>query len=73
MDAWKRCPHCEMRFALQSTLNRHLDERHAGTSRVETLEAAMRRAIRIIDDNLYHQREKVEDASAILREALEPN
>jgi len=31
----------------------------------------MRRAIGLIDKHLYSQREKVKDASAILREALE--
>ena len=38
--------------------------------RIEKLQAAIRLAIAIIDTNLYHQREKVEDASAILRQAL---
>ncbi len=39
-------------------------------SRVRTLEEAMRKAVKIIDTNLYHQREKVQDASTILRQAL---
>lgn len=39
-------------------------------ARVNELEAAMQRAVKCIDTNLYHQREKVEDAAAILRSAL---
>lgn len=39
--------------------------------RAAVLEAAMVRAAEIIDRNLYHQREKVEDASAILKQALQ--
>lgn len=38
--------------------------------RVLELETAMQKAIKCIDTNLYHQREKVEDAAAILRSAL---
>lgn len=44
-----------------------LMEAHA---RIMALEQAMRDAIRIVDVNLWHQREKVADASAILKEAL---
>jgi hypothetical protein len=39
--------------------------------RILFLEAAMKRAADIIDRNLHHQREKVADASAILKEALQ--
>jgi len=41
--------------------------------RIAELEGAARRAIEIIDANLYHQREKVEDAASILRSALATN
>lgn len=37
---------------------------------LKTLRDAMMQAADIIDRNLHHQREKVEDASAILRQAL---
>lgn len=37
---------------------------------IERLRASANRAADIIDANLYRQREKVEDASAILRGAL---
>lgn len=40
------------------------------SDRIEELEAAMRRAADIIDRNLYHQQEKIADASSILRDAL---
>ena len=43
----------------------------AKDERIAELEDAARRAIKLIDANLYHQREKVEDAAAILRKALE--
>lgn len=39
-------------------------------TRIEEMESVMKRAADIIDKNLYHQREKVEDASALLRSAL---
>lgn len=41
--------------------------------KVLMLSAAMKRAADIIDANLYHQREKVEDAGSILRQALRDN
>jgi hypothetical protein len=40
-------------------------------ARVVELEIACRRAIGIIDTNLYRQAEKVEDAAAVLRRALD--
>lgn len=40
-------------------------------ARIAELEAAMQRAADIIDRNWSHQREKLPDASAILRQALE--
>jgi hypothetical protein len=40
---------------------------------IERLREAARRAIKIIEPNYTHQREKVKDGLAILREALEPN
>lgn len=46
-------------------------EIQAQARRIAELEDAARRAVKIIDTNLYHQREKVEDAASILREALE--
>jgi hypothetical protein len=45
-------------------------ERQPYEKRIAELEAAMRKAITCINTNLYHQREKVEDAAAILRDAL---
>lgn len=49
-------------------LKRYTDTK---SDRIAILEDAMKRAIKIIDTNLYHQREKVVDAASILREALE--
>lgn len=43
------------------------------TARIVALESAMNRAITLIERNLYHQTEKVEDAKNILRAALETN
>jgi hypothetical protein len=37
---------------------------------IERLRTAAERAVKIIKTNLYHQREKVEDAASILRDAL---
>lgn len=37
---------------------------------IDRLRAAMKRAAGIIDVNIYHQREKVEDAKAILLQAI---
>jgi hypothetical protein len=39
-------------------------------ARITELEAAITRAAKLIDANKYHQWEKIEDAGAILREAL---
>ena len=36
------------------------------------LREAAKRAIDLIDTNLYHQREKVRDASSLLKQALNP-
>lgn len=66
----KACPHCEREFALQSTLNKHLDECAPTAKRIAELETAARRAIKIIETNYLHQREKVPDAASILRAAL---
>lgn len=46
------------------------DECARSFKRIAELEAAMAKAADIIDRNLYHQREKVKDASAILRAEL---
>lgn len=40
--------------------------------RIAELEKAARRAIKIMDANINHQWEKIEDARTILREALRP-
>lgn len=45
----------------QALLNEAADE-------IEKLRRSADKALRIIDANLYHQREKVEDAKAILRD-----
>lgn len=39
-------------------------------ARIAELEAAIERSVHIIDANLRHQREKLEDAAQILRVAL---
>jgi hypothetical protein len=46
---------------------------HGLIQRTERLQSAALLAIKLIDANLYHQREKVEDASAVLRQALDDN
>lgn len=65
------CPRCGNYFGLgwQAT-SVMADAISSQAARVAELEAAARRAVEIIDANLYHQREKVEDAAAILRAAL---
>lgn len=55
--------------ALELTLDA-LNELNYRANRIADLESAIGRSIAIIDSNLYHQREKVEDAVAILRAAL---
>jgi hypothetical protein len=40
--------------------------------RIRELSKVVGLAIKIIDTNLYHQREKVADASALLKQALNP-
>lgn len=45
-------------------------EMAAKDARIAELEAAASKAMKIIDANKFHQWEKIEDASAILREAL---
>lgn len=42
----------------------------SATAEIVRLREAMRKAANIIDANLYHQREKVEDASTLLKQAL---
>lgn len=39
---------------------------------IRRLRNAAQLAIRLIDVNLYHQREKVQDAALLLRQALDP-
>lgn len=41
-------------------------------SEIERLREAAQLAIKLIDANLYHQREKVQDAASLLRQALDP-
>lgn len=53
------------------TLERAMEKLADANTRITELEAAMRRAIEIIDTNLYHQREKVVDASRLLERALD--
>lgn len=47
------------------------EDAEAARTRIDQLMNAMRLSIGIIDTNLYHQREKVEDARAILLRALD--
>lgn len=46
------------------------DDLRDALEEVERLRAAAELAIKIIDTNLYHQREKVADAASVLRAAL---
>lgn len=52
-----------------SVVKHHLDHDTKSDS-IATLEDAMKRAIKIIDKNWFHQPEKLPDAAAILRAAL---
>lgn len=61
VDPMQMCPLCE---------NAASDGHHELVAEVLRLRKAAKRAAEIIDVNLYHQREKVQDASAILKQAI---
>lgn len=60
----------KLRTAANGMRRIHADVAREAADEIERLREAAKLAAKIIDTNLYHQREKVVDASSILKDAL---